>query len=52
MLEKFLMPTWEKRPLIISYYSTTEQLSISYCSTKLLDTESFHGNGLAYSIIT
>jgi hypothetical protein len=52
MLE-FLMPTWEKRPLIIiSYYSTTEQLSISYCSTILLDNESFHGNGLADSIIT
>jgi hypothetical protein len=47
MMEEFLMPTSEKRPLIKSYYGTTEHLSISYGSTELLDTESFHGNGLA-----
>lgn len=47
MLEEFLMPTWEKRTLIISYSSKMEHPCIFIQQYRTSCTESFHGNGQA-----
>jgi len=51
-LEEFLMPTWKKRTLIISYSSKIEHLSIFILQYRTSCTQSFHGNELAYGTIT